>query len=226
MISPDDYRLLRQMDDFSHLTADQFDDLVEQVQHRKVQKGHTLFFSHDKRQSLFLVTEGYCRIEQTDQTASFIYTDFVAPRTLLPYDGLFTQDPYPFSVIALTSLSFFVIPTALYERLVTNNSEQFQQLYRKTTDLMAWQRLRLQNTVVSSASMRVTQVLGLLYYRLCQQSQQLPFALTSQELALMCGTTRETVSRVLTDLKKKAIIRIDKRRLYYLNTDYFTDYLP
>ncbi|RJG58329.1 helix-turn-helix domain-containing protein, partial [Streptococcus pyogenes] len=48
--------------------------------------------------------------------------------------------------------------------------------------------------------------------------------LTTTDIAQISGTTRETVSHVLRDLKKQELITIKGKYLTYLDKDYFLQY--
>lgn len=75
MITKEQYFYFRQLDDFKHFTIEQFDHIVSHIKHRTALKNHTLFFEGDYREKLFLIQSGHVKIEQSDASGSFIYTD-------------------------------------------------------------------------------------------------------------------------------------------------------
>ena len=221
MIKREDYQYLRKLDDFKHFSIEEFDKIVGLMERRKVSKGHILFFEGDKRDKLFLVTDGYFKIEQSDQSGAFVYTDFVRHGTIFPYGGLFTDDSYHFSVVAITDVTYYYFPVDLFEQYSQDNTKQMLHLYSKLSRLLELHELRVRNLITSSATARVTQLLALLLVEMGKKDNTLPFQLTSSDIASMSGTTRETVSHVLSDLKKKKRISIKAKYMTFLDKDYF-----
>ncbi|MGT2958154.1 ArcR family transcriptional regulator [Streptococcus bovimastitidis] len=221
MIRREDYQYLRKLNDFRFFSIEEFDKIVGQMERRKVPKGHILFFEGDKRDKLFLVTSGYFKVEQTDQTGSFIYTDFIRHETIFPYGGMFTDEVYHFSVVAMTDVTYYYLPTDLFEEFSANNPKQMIHLYSKLSRLLELHELRVRNMITSSASERVIQFLAILLIEMGDDNNQLPFQLTALDIASMSGTTRETVSHVLSKLKKEKRVESKNKYLTFIDRDYF-----
>ncbi|KHD44351.1 Crp/Fnr family transcriptional regulator [Streptococcus hongkongensis] len=224
MIKREDYQYLRKLDDFKYFSIEEFDKIVGQMEHRKAPKGHILFFEGDRRDKLFLVTEGYFKIEQTDSTGEFIYTDFIRHGTIFPYGGLFNDPNYHFSVVAMTDVSYYYIPTELYETFSITNQHQMVHLYSKISRLLELHELRVRNLITSSASSRVIQSLAILLIEMGKEDGRVPFQLTSSDIASMSGTTRETVSHVLRQLKKDNRITSKGKFITFTDKKYFLNY--
>lgn len=224
MISREDYLMIRQMADFSYFPIDSFDRLMASTHLRKVPKDHIIFFEGDKRDKLFLIKSGYVKIEEVDASGSFLYTDYVKHQTIFPYGGMFIDEKYHFSAIAMTDVEYFYFPTKLYETYLTHNNRQLKHLTEKLSCLLRIHEIRLRNMVTSSASERVVQALAILLFDICEDDV-LPFAITSVDIAKMSGTTRETVSHVLKDLKKAGVLDFKHKILTYLKKDFFLKYM-
>lgn len=225
MISKEQYFYLRQLNDFKYLTIEQFDDIVSKVQYRKALKNHTLFFEGDHREKLFLIQSGYVKIEQADVSGSFIYTDYVRQDTVFPYGGLFLDDAYHFSAVAVTDISYFRLPMDLYEKHALQNINQMKHLCRKYSKLLNVHEIKLRNMVTSSARMRVVQTLATLLLEVTTEEGCLPFPITTIDIANMSATTRETVSHVLKELRQEEIIELKHKKLFYNNKQYFKKFI-
>lgn len=224
MITREDYLLLRQMEDFKYLPIDSFDRLMAATHLRKVPKDHIIFFEGDQRDKLFIVKSGYVKVEEYDASGSFLYIDYVKPQTLFPYGGMFLDDKYHFSAVAITPVEYFYLPTDLYESYLGQNNRQLKYLTEKLSSLLRLHEIKLRNMVTSSASDRVVQALAVLLLDMCPDNS-LPFAITSVDIANMSGTTRETVSHVLKILKQDGIIELKRKRLTYLKKEFFLQYM-
>ncbi|MBF8970299.1 MULTISPECIES: Crp/Fnr family transcriptional regulator [unclassified Streptococcus] len=225
MISKIDYDYLRSLDDFRLFPAVEFDQLARQIKLRQAGKGQRLFFEGDAREHLFLVRSGYFKIEMADQSGSFYYMDFIQHGTIFPYGGLFTDEAYHFSALAMTDVVYYELPVQLYEEFSLGNTEQMKHLFEKISKLLELHELRVRNTVTSNAKDRVIQSLGILFLEMLESDEcTLPFKLTTHELADMSGTTRETVSRVLKELKEDQKIQVTGKQVSYLDRNYFYQY--
>ena len=211
MINKEHYRYIREHPAFKNLPVEYFDKIAVEIQFRKVPKGQIIFFSGDKRERLFLIYKGYVRIEQYDQTDSFNYIDYVKENTMFPYGGMF-------------DLEYFSIPVDLYEYYSKQIIEQMLFITHKLSNILRFHELRLRNSVLASATERVIQAISILCIDFCQDRDDIPFALSMKELAKLGATTRETVNQVLKKLTEENIIQYNRKKLVFLNKEYFLKY--
>lgn len=127
--------------------------------------------------------------------------------------------------MAITDIEYFSLPMALYEEYSLQNINQMKHLCRKYSKLLRVHEIRLRNMVTSSASMRVIQSLATLLLQVPTERGHLPFPITTIEIANMSGTTRETVSHVLKELRQKDIVEMKGKKLLYNNKNYFKKFI-
>ena len=92
MITKEHYQFIRQHPAFVNLPVELFDKLAVEIQYRKIPKGQIIFFAGDRRERLFLLSQGYVRIEQYDSTDTFSYMDYVKKDSVFPYGGMFFDE--------------------------------------------------------------------------------------------------------------------------------------
>ena len=215
MINKEHYRYIREHPAFKNLPVEFFDKIAVEIQFRKVPKGQIIFFSGDKRERLFLIYKGYVRIEQYDQTDSFNYIDYVKENTMFPYGGIFEDETYHYSGVSVTDLEYFSIPVDLYEYYSKQIIEQMLFITHKLSNILRFHELRLQNSVLA---------ISIVCIDFCQYRDDIPFALSMKELAKLGATTRETVNQVLKKLTEENIIQYNRKKLVFLNKEYFLKY--
>lgn len=227
MINKDQYYFLRHHPAFTYLSIEHFDQLAKDIRFRKIPKDQVFFFAGDKRDHLFVLEKGYARIEQTDQSDTFSYLDYIKEGGAFPFGGMFTDSYYHYSAIAVTDLSYFIVPMDQYEAVSKKSINQLLYLNQKLSRVLRFQEMRLRNAMISSASARVEQVLALLYVDLCQPNQltELPFTIHIQEISRLAATTRETTSSVLKRLCTEKRIAYHRKKLTYLNIQSFLENL-
>lgn len=227
MISNEQYDYLRKHPAFERLTRDSFDQLAKHMRFRKIPKGQIFFYAEDSRDYLFVLSQGYVRIEQYDETDSFTYLDYIRQGGAFPFGDIFQDKPYHYTAIAITDLECFIVPMALFESISRVNPRQLVYICQKLSRILSFQELRLRNAMRAKASDRVVQALALLYWDMCQRDSQatLPFEIHIQEISRLAATTRETVSHVLKQLKQDKKIAYSHKQLTYLDIDYFLENL-
>lgn len=162
MITKEDYQLIRSHPAFSEIPVEKFDKLAVEIHYREIPKGQILFFAGDKRDRIFLVVEGYVRIEEFDSSDTFSYMDYIKEGAVFPYGGMFADSTYHYTATSMTTVKYFSIPVQLYEEIVQSSMEQVLFITRKLSKILEFQELRLRNVVAASASDRVIQSLALL----------------------------------------------------------------
>lgn len=100
MINKEHYQFIRQHPAFENFPVESFDKLAIEIQFHKVSKGQIIFFSGDRRDRLFLLYQGYARIEQYDATDTFSYTDYIKKGNVFPYGGIFFDERYHYTACA------------------------------------------------------------------------------------------------------------------------------
>lgn len=221
MITKDDYQLLRLHPAFSNIPVELFDKLAIEISSRTISKGQVLFYSGDRRDRFFLLVEGYARIEQFDSSDQFSYMDYIKKGALLPFGGIFQDERYHYTASAVTDLRCFVIPVNLYEACVQESKEQLLYITRKLSSIIEFQELRLRNVVTASAKERVIQSLAILCKDYEELGDKIPFPISMKEIAKLAATTRETVNQVLKNLVKNKKIGYERKKLTFLDPDYF-----
>ncbi|WP_158589213.1 Crp/Fnr family transcriptional regulator [Atopobacter sp. AH10] len=211
------------------LTPDEKQSLKEHLFFRSYIKGQILFDEGDARSRVYFLCDGLIRLENSDQTASYSYIDYVSPHKFFPYGGLFSDKYYRYSAFALTSIKVIYIPTAFFEELIKGNKDTLVTMYTHLSDVLSYHELRIRNTTTSSASDRVMQALAIwgkdIGVKQEDGSIKIPYKLTVTELGLMSGTTRETAGNVIKSLKEEGHLEYSGKILHFIDPDYFSIYL-
>ena len=224
MINKEHYQFIRQHSAFENLPVESFDKLAIEIQFHKVPKGQIIFFAGDRRDRLFLLYDGYARIEQYDATDTFSYTDYIKKGNVFPYGGMFFDERYHYTASAVTQIEYFSIPMDLFENFSKKNVNQLLFITQKLSKILEFQELRLRNVVAASATDRVVQSLSILCMDLCRTENVLPFPISMKELAKLGATTRETVNKVLKKLREEKLIKYEHKKLTFIEKEYFMKY--
>lgn len=81
--------LLKSFEVFSHSSEKELIQLSSFVYWRTYRKGQMLFTAGDPRERIYLLVDGFVKLEKNNSDATLLYSDYIKPNTLFPYGGLF-----------------------------------------------------------------------------------------------------------------------------------------
>ncbi|MDX5323548.1 MAG: cyclic nucleotide-binding domain-containing protein, partial [Exiguobacterium sp.] len=85
---------LRQIDVFEQCASRELEALLPHVYHRTYRKGQILFMEGDPRERVYFLMDGYVKLERLHETAMYQYADYLKPKQLFPYSGMFSTTFY------------------------------------------------------------------------------------------------------------------------------------
>lgn len=209
---------------FSSMSEEDLSEVKRLLFRRTYKKNQVLFTEGDPRERIFLLKEGYVKLEKTNIDATMLYINYIKPNDIFPYVGLFTETFYRYSAYALTDIDIYYIPTGHFESLIRDKNDQLYFILKRLDLLTKRHQDRLQTVSTSFATDRVEQSIGYLVKNFSIETEEgyyVDIPVTMMELAKVAGTTRETVSHVYRDLKQDDIISMDGKHIIVHDMDYF-----
>ena len=215
---------LRQLDVFTKCTARELEALLPHVYCRTYRKGQLLFMEGDPRERVYFLISGYVKLERNNETATHQYTDYLKPKQLFPYRGLMTEPYYQHSAETLTDIEVIYMPTDRFEQLVSRNASMLLHIVGQMNRILDLHERRVQDIITPSATERVLNTIHYLIEDLGEPEAEgvrvrCPF--TTIEISRLSGTSRETVSNILSRLRKEEVLHFDARELMIGHPEYF-----
>lgn len=214
----------KNIDVLSSLSSQDLQRIEKHLYFRKYKKGQMLFLQGDPRERIYVIIQGYVRLEKTNANGTTQFDAFLKPLTFFPNTGLFSEDYYSFSVETITSVEVLYIPTFYFEELIRKNKRLLIQLVKNLSKQQESLELRVRSMTNGQASNRIVQVIGYLARELGIPNENdilIPCPITVTDIARFTGTSRETVSTVLNHLKKSGKLKHIHRQLVILDIAYF-----
>lgn len=213
---------------FSEFTDPEFNHLRKNMYLRKYKKGQVLFDEGDIREKIFYLVSGLVRFEKYDESAFYTYTDYVKKETMFPYGGMFSDEAYHFSAVAVTDIELYYIPTALFESSIAENPKQMMYFYHKLSEILESHEKRVQYMVVSNATNRIIKTLHYLMKELGEYTNptmvEIPYPITINEVANISGCSRETVGNTIKKLKEMDKLAYEHKLFLFKDLIYFNSY--
>ena len=199
--------------------------LFDTVHHiKKIEKGTFLFQEGSVAHELYIVQSGIIQISKIIPDGRELTLRMCSSGDFIGELDLFSPAPkYLLSArVAESGEVAVIMKDVLEEKLASNNELSLEfmkwmsQQYRKTQTKFRDLVLHGKKGALYSTLIRITNSYG----KKTNQGIRIELPLTNQELANFCGTSREVVNRLLSDLRKAGIISIDKGSITIHDLDY------
>ena len=211
--------LIRRIPLFSTLTDEEFIPLQDIFVQRAYSKNQVIFLEEETGNYMYLVLSGKVKVSKAGsggkETILAIHRagDFFGEMSLL--DGKTS----PATVSAMEDSKIISLSGVDFHKYLMHNEKVLLQIINV---LCARLRQVWQTQSLSSSTADAKIRMGL--YQLAKRhgiqdahGTIIDLKITHQELSEMVGTSRETVTRVLTRLREEGIIEVEQRRITLLN---------
>jgi CRP/FNR family cyclic AMP-dependent transcriptional regulator len=212
--------MIRSVPLFSTLSDDEFNQLAHIFVARSYRKNQIIFLEEETGNYMYLVLSGKVKVAKSGtggkETILAIHRagDFFGEMSLL--DG----KTAPATVSAMEDAKIISVSGADFHKYLLHNEKVMLQIIHV---LCARLRQVWQTQSMSSSAAEARIRMGV--YQLAKRHGIrdshgiiIDLRITHQELAEMVGTSRETVTRVLAQLRKQGIIEINQRRMTLLDS--------
>ncbi|PLS15489.1 Crp/Fnr family transcriptional regulator [Bacillus sp. M6-12] len=200
-------------------------DLLHSLQHiRKAEKGAYLFQEGSVTNELYFLLSGKVQVSKIIPDGRELTLRICKEGDLVGELILFTEAPkYLMNAKVVEEAEVGVIfKNVLEEKLTVNNG--------LALEFMKWMSVQYRKSQTKFRDLVLHGKKGALYSTLIRLSNSygvstpsgimIDLPLTNQELANFCGTSREVVNRLLSDLRKNNILSIDKGLITIFDLDF------
>ncbi|MDA8234908.1 MAG: Crp/Fnr family transcriptional regulator [Clostridia bacterium] len=201
---------------FIDLKEEELSKIAGLVKIRNYKKNMIIFMEGEPGDGLHFVKSGRVKIAKSSEDGREQILHFLQEGDIFAEVVLFDGGPYPATAEVLEDAQIGIIRNQDLDKLIKENSDIALRLLK----VMA-KKLRLAQMAIKELALRDTfgRVVGILLKLVREYGEPGPegtvirLPLSRQELANYVGTTRETVTRILGDLKKSKVITIDKQTI-------------
>ncbi|MBO0958990.1 Crp/Fnr family transcriptional regulator [Neobacillus sp. MM2021_6] len=226
MINMDVLADLQQFDTFSNLSAKTLKKYLPYFYFRSYKKNQCLFMQGDPRDKIFFLLDGYVMFERASEEGSMLYLDVIKKNQMFPTGGIFKDKVYQDTAIAVTDVHLYFIQTHIVEELLKSNPKQLLYIISKLSDILNLHQKRVQRILIPHAQERVLHSIQFLMEDLGVKDGceiVIPCPLTAADISKISGTTRETVSLLINQLKREKILSVTSKKLRIHQPDYFNE---
>lgn len=202
----------------------------------KIGKNKPVFEEGERSEDVYLIQSGSVRISKDTESGQVLTIRIAGPNTYIGETSVFCEVMYhSVSAHANEPVHLITFPQNLLEKHLTSSPQLMMEWMKiiQTHNLKNETRFRDlllhgKKGALYSTLIRLTNTYGM---KQADGSIMIDYALTNQELANFCATSREVINRMLNDLKKLAVISFDKgiftiHDLEFLRTEIECDNCP
>lgn len=227
MNRPDIKNVLSGFTLFRELNDSEIDKIVDISISRVWKKNSHVFLQGDPLENVYFIHSGKIKIYKSDANGREQIVAILKSGEMFPHVGFFRKGGYPAFAEVVEKATLVVVPISQFENVLIKNPELsikvFKVLGEKIVDLQD----RLEAQILNNTYEQIIKLLVRLakLHGIEQEDEKLLLKaeFTNKDLANMIGTTRETVSRTLTKMKRDGLIEVDSEGNYILDPETLMD---
>jgi len=205
-----DIQYLKKIPVFADLPDDALLAIHQHSSERTYRRGAVIFFEGDPGEGFHYVKSGRVKIVKVAGDGREHIIKLLVPGDIFAEVLLFNSQPYPATAIAAEDAAVGSIRHADLERLVLANNKLALQFIKALSQRLLYAQQKITNLALRDVLARTAETLLRLGREHGRSGENgavvIAVGLSRQELANLVGTTRETVTRTLSALRREKII--------------------
>ena len=186
------------------------EEIFENLPSRKLNKGQILIYEGDAIRNIYLLISGYVKVFSIHINGTQRTIIIYAPSEVFPLVSFLSgQGIARYFYECMTDVELKVIPQQDFRKKIAGNLELGEKLITYSYEMSNLFVERIEILSAHSARQKVAALLNYLAARTGEESAgrtRLKLPLTSQDIADMCGLTRETASMQLQKMKQEGLV--------------------
>lgn len=208
-------KVLTEFSLFKELDDNEMDKVVEIAISRDWKKNSHVFLQGDPLENVYFIFDGKIKIYKSDINGKEQIVGIFKKGEMFPHVGFFRKGEYPAFAEVIEPSTLVVVPISQFENVLIENPELCIKVFKVLGEKIVDLQNRLEEQILNNTYEQIIKLL----IRLGQKhgieredgSILLHAEFSNKDLANMIGTTRETISRTLTKMKKDELIEVDEK---------------
>lgn len=207
-------RVLSEFSLFKELTDNELNEIAAISITRDWTKHSHVFLQGDPLESVYFIYNGKIKIYKSDINGKEQIVNIAKKGEMFPHVGFFRKGDYPANAQVLEPSTLIAVPIPQFENVLIENPELSIKVFKVLGEKIIDLQNRLEEQILNNTYEQIIKLLIRLAEKHGKDLKDGTFLLkaefTNRDLANMIGTTRETISRTLTKMKKDQLIEEDK----------------
>ncbi|MBT2726240.1 Crp/Fnr family transcriptional regulator [Bacillus sp. ISL-75] len=203
-----DFTLFRELNDF------EITKISDIAIAREWKKHSHVFLQGDPLENVYFIYDGKIKIYKSDINGKEQIVAIAKKGEMFPHVGFFRKGDYPAYAEVLESSTLIAVPISKFETVLIENPELCIKVFKVLGEKIVDLQNRLEEQILNNTYEQIIKLLIRLAQKHGKEQEDgtilLKSEFTNKDLANMIGTTRETISRTLTKMKKDELIEVDE----------------
>jgi len=216
MLHSSKFLILRDLEIFKSFSDNQIEQLSNQVLYEKCSKGNYLFQVGDAMTYVYVIHKGAVKVGMNTSNDKVLIKEIAYKDELVGENILPGHPERRLFAHAVKDTEVFKIPTSYFKTMLERNPNLCQELTQILIKKMSSLETRMSNFVFKKAQSRIVDFLKELALtngmKIGFDEILVNHGLSHKEIANITDTSRQTVARVLGDLKRQNIIHFSARK--------------
>ncbi len=187
---------------------EELEKLARSKSHHYYRKKDLVFSEGEKPKRLYYINNGKVKTFRTNTYGKSFITGIHQARDFVGIQAVLKDRPYEESAAAIEDSEISFIPKEEFLELLNNNRDFMARFIKMLTSDIAEKEEQLISLAYNSIRKRVADALIKLN-RQYQAAGDCKIDILREDLASIVGTTKESISRMLTDFKSENLIDVD-----------------
>ena len=219
----DKVSMLRQFELFSNLSEEELQDLARSTEIKSVGKHRYIYRSGDKSDFLYVLINGTIKIGNSSDDGREVIKAILHPKALFGEAGLSSNsERNSFAKAIESDVRVMVIDVKTFKELMKSNFDFNIKVVENMGNKILKAEKRLESMVFNDARSRIVEFIKENAYNFGRQvgyEMLLKHSLTQQDIANFTGTSRQTVTSVLNDLRNSNQIYFKRKSILIRNIE-------
>ncbi|MGE5575598.1 MAG: Crp/Fnr family transcriptional regulator [Syntrophothermus sp.] len=219
-VSNENMGYLKEVAIFSSLDPEELDKVAKLVMERRYRKNMVIFMEGEPGEAVFFVKSGKVKLSKPAADGREQILTLLQPGDIFAEVVLFDEGPYPATAEAIEDSVVGMIRNKDMEELIRSSPEISLKMLKVMN-----KKLRHAQTLIRDLALKDTngRLAGMLlnlaeeYGERIDDRIRLSLPLTRQEIANLIGTSRETVTRLLSEFQKARVLEINRQEIVILD---------
>ncbi len=183
--------------------------------------GQPLFYESNHPSALYCVNSGKIKIHKMGTDGKEQIVRLVKPGDFVGYRALIADTPYSASATALEDSTVCIVPKSAFFNLLKGNDAFSEGMMKLLCRNLQDSEKKLTEMAYKPVRERLAEAMLLLKNTYQEPDVKTDFVinLTREDLASLVGTAKETVIRLLSDMKNDKIIKSEGRKITILKPE-------
>ena len=222
MLLPEEkIRLLSMVDVLEPLSEDELEEFSRRIPDTHIERGRIFYSPEDRSEALFMLKKGRVRIYKVAPDGWEFTLAVVEAGTMFGEMALTAQRMWEGYAEAMEPSDICILKNTDLERIVRGNPEVGIRMIRVLSERLRSCETRLEDVTLKNVPARLASLILQLAASegiMTPEGPRIPIHYTHRQLAMMIGSSRETVTRAFTKLQKAGAVELRNRYIYLKNT--------